>query len=138
MTNTFISMGIKSGLAGIALLIVLLVCCFRSLGNALAAVRVDPNARSTELMLWALGVTLAVHIINWLGITYFDQIYVVWFLQLAAISNIADYYARRLYTAQEQAHFTTEVTHDSSPEPVLPSQCLSESRITLLDFVAEA
>jgi hypothetical protein len=36
-----------------------------------------------------LGVTLTVHIVNWFGTTYFDQTYVEWLLQLAAISGIS-------------------------------------------------
>ena len=35
---------------------------------------------------------LTVHIANWFGITYFDQFYVVWFVQLAAISSVSASY----------------------------------------------
>jgi hypothetical protein len=91
MTNTFISFGVQSGLVAIALLIALLVCAYRRLGIALALLRNRyPIASTTEFMLWGVGVMLAVHIMSWLGISYFDQSYVVWFMQLAAISNLCD------------------------------------------------
>jgi hypothetical protein len=89
ITNEFISFGLNAGLGAIALLILLLTRAFSSLGEALANVRSDahePNA--TEFLLWGLGVMLAVHVVNWLGIAYFDQFYVVWFMQLAAIVNL--------------------------------------------------
>ena len=31
---------------------------------------------------------LTAHIANWLGIIYFDQTYLLWFIQLAAISTL--------------------------------------------------
>lgn len=89
MTNAFIAFGITSGLIAIGLFVALLTCAYRQLGIALAAVRFSSgDSRTTEFTLWGLGVMLTVHVVNWFGITYFDQIYVVWFLQLAAIANL--------------------------------------------------
>lgn len=91
LTNQFIAFGIDAGLAAIALLILLLTRAFSSLGKALAAVRsrsIKPSG--IEFLLWGLGVMLVVHIVNWLGVTYFDQMYVVWFMQLATLSSLAE------------------------------------------------
>jgi hypothetical protein len=33
---------------------------------------------------------LTVHCVTWLGITYFDQTYVVWYFQLAVIVNLTE------------------------------------------------
>jgi hypothetical protein len=91
ITNTFISFGLMSGLSAVVLLIVLLTRSFSRLGHALSHVRSGITAnRETEYLLWGLGVTLAVHISNWFAITYFDQMYVVWFMQLAAISGLSE------------------------------------------------
>lgn len=90
ITNQFISFGLTAGLGAIVLLILLLKHTFSSLGEALATVRSHSEEPSPdEFLLWGFGVLVATHIITWLGITYYDQFYVVWFLQLAAISSIS-------------------------------------------------
>ena len=33
---------------------------------------------------------LVVHIVNWFGITYWDQSYVIWFMQLAAVTGLSE------------------------------------------------
>lgn len=91
ITNQYLLFGITAGLGGIGLLIFMLTRAFSDVGRASAIIRAaGQKHRATELMLWGLGVMLAVHLINWLGITYYDQIYVVWFMQLAAIATISN------------------------------------------------
>ncbi len=91
ITNQFVSFGLTAGLGAIALLILLLVRAFSAVGQALGSVRSNfQESSETEFLLWGLGVMLAVHIINWFGITYFDQSYVIWFMQLAAVSSITE------------------------------------------------
>jgi hypothetical protein len=91
ITNEFVAVALNGGFAALALFIVLLVRAFKRLGVAMAELRAVNQAHPyEEFVLWGLGVTLACHIINWMGITYFDQFSAVWFLQFAAISNITD------------------------------------------------
>jgi hypothetical protein len=91
ITNQFLSFGLAGGLAAMILFLVLLIFAFKRLGRALAAVRSNLSTPDgSEYLLWGLGVMLAAHISNWLGITYFDQTYVIWFMQLAAISNLSE------------------------------------------------
>jgi len=92
ITNQYLDFGFTAGLGAIALFIVLLTRSFSSLGKALAVVR-SSSARTSQLefMLWGLGVMLIVHIVNWFGIVYFDQMYVVWFMELATVSSISDH-----------------------------------------------
>jgi hypothetical protein len=88
ITNQFISFGLNAGIGAVALFILLLIRSFRSIGKALAVLRSDsPESSEKEFLLWGLGVTLSVHVVNWLGVTYFDQSYAMWFLQLATIAN---------------------------------------------------
>ncbi len=89
ITNQFLSFGFTAGLGAIALLILLLTRAFSSIGQTLSAVRsISPHPSEGEFLLWGLGAMLTVHIVNWFGISYFDQFYVVWFMQLAAISTL--------------------------------------------------
>lgn len=86
ITNQFLSYGIAAGIGSMGLFIFLLVQAFRSLGSEQQACRERSGAdQETEYLLWGLGVMLVVHIFNWIGITYFDQMYAVWYAQLAAI-----------------------------------------------------
>jgi hypothetical protein len=103
ITNQFIAFGLDAGLAGIALFIFLLVAAFKALGRALDAVRSAPDAPpSTEYTLWGLGVMLVAHMFNWLGITYFDQTYAVWFLQLSVIAALTTE-CSRAFSAQSES-----------------------------------
>ena len=87
ITNQFIAYGLNAGLVAIALSFVLLTLTFKSLGQNLSTARFLRNERD-ERLLWGLGVMQVVHISNWLGITYWDQFFVFWLIQLAAISGI--------------------------------------------------
>lgn len=89
ITNLYISFGIDAGLIALALFVLLLVRAFSALGSALAAARrAAPDSSAAEFLLWGLGAALAGHMANWIGITYFDQTYLVWLMQLAAISGL--------------------------------------------------
>lgn len=90
ITNQYVAFGLTAGVVSIVLFIVLLTRAFSGLGKALAAARSNlQQTADTEFLLWGLGVMLVVHVINWFGITYFDQMYVVFIMQLAFISDIS-------------------------------------------------
>lgn len=89
--DQFISFGLIAGLPAMILFIFLLVRAYGSLGKAMAAVRNSQRETGpAEFLLFGLGVMLLVHIIDWFGITYFDQMYMVWFMQLATISSLCE------------------------------------------------
>ncbi len=89
ITNQFIAFGLDAGLMAIFLFVWILVRAFKNLGSKLAEVRLaSPQSCEAEYLLWGLGVMLLGHIANFISITYFDQFYVIWFLQLAFISSI--------------------------------------------------
>jgi hypothetical protein len=116
ITNEFLSFGIKAGLVAVIIFVILQIRCYKSLGNALAAVRGESGAPSdNEYLLWGLGVVLTVHMVNWFGVTYFDQMYVVWILQLAAISCIGRQFAEPGF------NLPTEEVHDQMEPEVMTS-----------------
>lgn len=103
ITNEYLAFGLNAGLPAMALFILLLVRAFRVLGQALTIVRGTLRAQNeTEYLLWGLGCAVLVHIVTWLGITYFDQIYVLWFMELAAISAISQEYIEDYKKATEK------------------------------------
>jgi hypothetical protein len=91
ITNQFLSFGLTAGITGMILFLVLLYLSFSHLGKAMAVVRSNyDESRKSEFLLWGLGAMLVAHLFNWLGITYYDQTYVIWFMQLAAISTLSE------------------------------------------------
>jgi hypothetical protein len=92
ITNQFVAFGLAAGLGAVALFLLLLTRAYSSIGTSAAVLRAAyPASRESEYLLWGLGCMLTAHIANWLGITYFDQTYLLWFMQLAAISTLTQH-----------------------------------------------
>jgi hypothetical protein len=91
ITNEFVSFGLKGGLLVIVLFVAALVLAFKRVGMALRSLnpQVDQDRRDAFLI-WALGVTLFCHIVSWLGVSYFDQTWVIWLAHFAAIVGVAE------------------------------------------------
>jgi len=91
ITNQYIAFGLNAGLGAIGLFILLLVRAFRSLGEALIAVRAASiKYDESEFILWGLGVMLAVHTVSLIGVSFFDKMCTVFFMQLAVISSLTE------------------------------------------------
>ena len=99
ITNQFLLFGLAAGLTAVGLFVWILRRAFGYLGEELATVRLLSSAEpcEAEYLLWGLGIMLAVHVANFISITYFDQFYVIWFLQLAYISNLTLEYGHAQY-----------------------------------------
>jgi hypothetical protein len=90
ITNLFISFGIDGGLISLLLFVRVIVVGFSETGKSLAARReAGPATRADELLLWATGVVLVGHTINFFSITYFDQMVAIWIFNLATIASLA-------------------------------------------------
>jgi hypothetical protein len=117
ITNQYLSFGLNAGLGAIVLFILVLKRAYSCLGDALAVVRLNsPKPSENEFLLWGFGALLATHIINWFGITYFDQIYVVWFMQLAAISSVSTSCTNAASAEAEMSATLSEETDNLEPE----------------------
>lgn len=89
LINYYLDFGIAAGAICSMMFIYLLFLAFRLLGRALRAVRArGRDSRPEELMLWALGVMLVIHVFNWFGMVYFDQNVNVFYILLAVISTL--------------------------------------------------
>lgn len=86
VTNQYILEGVNGGLVTLCLFVYCIVVAFREVGKLWR--RQAP--RSYELkVVWALGVSLIVHCLNFIGVTYFGQICVVWYMLLAVIGSLS-------------------------------------------------
>lgn len=85
ITNHYVLEGVRGGLLTLALLIALISLAFRSAGYLGAAVE---RQRDKSVLAWALGVAMLVHTTNYLAISYFGQIIMVWYLHLAMVTSL--------------------------------------------------
>jgi len=89
MTNQFLVFGMTAGVGAMALWILILKRAFGHLGAAMKIVRARGDAPTDEEhFYWGLGVLLAVHVMNWMSIPYFDQTAAFWFMELAVIATL--------------------------------------------------
>jgi len=84
ITNNFIRIAVSGGLVTLVLFIIILGLCFRTIGRALRT----QKQRKTQIFLWSIGTSLLVHITSFMGVSYFDQIIVLWYSLIAIISVI--------------------------------------------------
>ena len=90
ITNEFISLGLSAGILAIVIFVILLVKAFKLIGEVLEAIRNTKTDNSHEFLVWGVGVSLLVHISNWFGVSYFDQIKFVWHLHIAIVAMLAE------------------------------------------------
>ena len=84
-TNQYIVYGADGGLITLVLFVLVIACCFRTLGLTLHALREE--SPQLQFSVWALGAALFSHAVNFLSVSYFDQNFVNWYLLLAMIST---------------------------------------------------
>jgi hypothetical protein len=103
MTNNFLSFGVTAGLGAVFLYVALLTVAYKALGSAMGRLREEPSPdENVEPIYWGLGVAVTVHIVNWFGITYWDQTSSLWYLHLAIIGSLAARQASETPAAEPQ------------------------------------
>jgi len=78
--------GVHGGLLTLVLFVAIIVLTFQGIGRLWRRYSQD----SYRLILsWAIGVSLFVHCVNFIGVSYFGQINIIWYLLLAMISSMS-------------------------------------------------
>jgi len=90
ITNQYLVFGITAGIGSIILFLLLIARAFGRVGKAVRLLDRGSNRSERVYLIWGLGVMILVHVVSWLGVSYFDQMYVIWFLELAAVVSIAE------------------------------------------------
>ena len=86
VTNQYILEGVNGGFLTMCLFIYCLTIAFQEIGRLWRRQRV----RSREMKLaWALGVGLFVHATMFIGVSYFGQITISWYMLLAIIGSLS-------------------------------------------------
>jgi hypothetical protein len=97
MSNQFVQYGSRGGLATLVCFLFIIGSSFSRLGRA----RKRWFGQDKEWFLWCLGASLFAHIVAYFGVSYFDQIQVVWYALLAMIVAAARVPVRSLISPKE-------------------------------------
>ncbi len=92
VTNQYVLEGVEGGVWTLIAFIVLIVIAFRNLGYVW---RFFEKNTYYFLLAWGTGVALFVHNMNFIGVSYFGQIILVWYMQLAIVANLYSLYLER-------------------------------------------
>jgi hypothetical protein len=85
VTNHYILECVQGGILTLTLFVITIGIAFRNVGLMR---RYYENDRFRLALSWTLGVSLFVHCMNFLGVSYFGQMYVAWYLTLASIASL--------------------------------------------------
>jgi len=86
ITNHYIVEGVSGGLLTLCLFVAVIAIAFREVGKLWRS----QSRHTYRLALsWAMGVSLFVHCANFIGISYFGQIWILWYLLLAMIGSLS-------------------------------------------------
>ena len=97
LTNQYVAEGVRGGLLTLIFFILSIAIAFRSVGRTWRRVKDD---KAKLAMSWALGVSLFVHCVNFIGVSYFGQIIILWYMILAIITSI-DLVTQKAYIAKQ-------------------------------------
>ncbi|MEM1097418.1 MAG: hypothetical protein AAGH92_01395 [Planctomycetota bacterium] len=90
VTNQYVSYGVNAGILGVLALLAVIFVGYMQIGRTLR----DPASGPTsQRAAYAVGVMLTVHVVCFIGITYFGQGVLAWYLTLALVGVVAPMYA---------------------------------------------
>jgi hypothetical protein len=83
VTNQYVLEGIRGGVLSLLLFLAVVGYSFAAVGRMW---RTEGSDR--KLMAWAMGVCVFVHCVNFIGVSYFGQINMLWYLALAMVASL--------------------------------------------------
>ncbi|MEQ9096882.1 MAG: hypothetical protein RIE32_11535 [Phycisphaerales bacterium] len=104
VTNQYILEGVRGGIWGMVAFVVVIVLAFRAVGRAL---KTEPTRRGLFWLKWAVGASLFTHCMAFIGVSYFGQTRVAWFLTLALAATISQLPAMKSRPPKGSGSLTT-------------------------------
>jgi hypothetical protein len=99
VTNQYVAEGKRAGALGLLLFVILMAYAFRGVGRLWRRSR---GSRYQTAMSWGLGTALFVHCGMFIGVSYFGQIWAIWYMTLAAVGSLELRTEAALKTARRQ------------------------------------
>lgn len=86
ITNQYVLEGVTGGFVTLVLFVITIVISFRGVGKFESQIG---RVRSRRIMAWSLGVSLFIHCVIFIGVSYFGQSMMLWYLTLAMIGSLS-------------------------------------------------
>lgn len=83
--NMYVNEAVHGGVLTLIFFVAMIVFAFKSIGTLLSSLE---DNTPEYIFAWALGVALFTHCMLFIGVSYFGQIIVVWYLLLAVIGSL--------------------------------------------------
>jgi hypothetical protein len=93
VTNQYLLEGLRGGFLTLVLFVSIIVVAFRGVGRAVKLAGTD---RAKSIAAWLCGVSLLVHCMSFLAVSYSGQIYLAWYLTLAIIGSLSSITPRQV------------------------------------------
>lgn len=84
VTNQYILDGVRGGVITLTLFLIMIGVAFGNVGRLWRSI---PRSRPHVILAWSLGVSLFVHAVNFVGVAYFGQIDILWYIGLAVTAT---------------------------------------------------
>ncbi len=123
VTNQFVIEAIRGGLATLVLFVLTIGLAFFAVGRTW---RAAGKQRPMVILAWALGVSLFVHTVNFIGVSYFGQITFLWYLHLALIASLYEFARSRQRNIKQVPARRQPSRPNSRPAPVAPVRSVTE------------
>lgn len=98
VTNQYIVEAISTGIIGLIVFIAIIVISFSFIGK-LWRIELTEKKYNHQFS-WMIGISLLMHIINFIAVSYFGQIWILWYMQLAISASLLDNYKTVAYKNQ--------------------------------------
>ncbi|MFK7739722.1 MAG: hypothetical protein AB8H80_05310 [Planctomycetota bacterium] len=85
VTNQYVGEGVLGGIFRLIAFVIVIWFAFAGISRSL---RLQEGGRAYQLCTWALGTALFMHCMNFIAVSYFEQIVVQWQMLLAAIGSL--------------------------------------------------
>lgn len=85
VTNHYVLEAVGGGLITLVLFVAFIAVAFRGAGRL---IRATGGNRYHRMTAWAIGASLLVHCASFIGVAYFGQVFVVWYIALAGIASL--------------------------------------------------
>ena len=92
ITNTYIVQGLHGGVTLLALFVAIITLAYQRVGRAIR--QLDGRSKKTRqerdrlIWIWALGVTVFVHTMSFIALSYFGQVTTMWYFLLGTIGSL--------------------------------------------------
>jgi len=86
LCNQYVIEGVQGGVLTLGLFVTVIAIAFREVGMIWRQCNSD---RYHLILAWMLGVSLLVHCVDFIGVSYFGQIWIMWYLLLAIIGSLS-------------------------------------------------